>query len=975
MDDLLREFLTESGEHLDTVDTELVRFEQDPNNQTILRNIFRLVHTIKGTCGFLGLPRLEALAHAAETLMGRFRDGVAASSASVTLILATLDRLKAILADLEATGTEPAGSDADLIEALERMSESKPAPAPEPVLPEPALPEPVLPEPVARETKPGEVTLDDLEAAFLAAPGPDDEVPAPAAVAAPTPPPPVKAEKAERSEGEGESAIVKVQTIRVNVDTLEHLMTMVSELVLTRNQLLEIARRHEDSAYKAPLQRLSHVTAELQDGVMKTRMQPIGNAWQKLPRVVRDLSAELGKQIELVMLGAETELDRQVLEVIKDPLTHMVRNSADHGLESTAARVAAGKPARGTIKLAAFHEGGTITIEISDDGRGLDLAAIREKAVERGLAPRAELERMTDAQVAKFIFHAGFSTAAAVTSVSGRGVGMDVVKTNIETIGGIIDIATNRGRGTTFTIKIPLTLAIVAALIVRAGDHRFALPQVAVLELVRIDAGAQRIERINGSPVLRLRERLLPIVSLTGILGREAQAEDAEQTGFVVVAQVGRQRFGIRVDEVFHTEEIVVKPMSAKLRHIPLFAGNTILGDGAVVLIVDPNGVARQVAQGAPGSGSPADAEVADAEAVDAKTTLLVFRGGRGSFKAVPLSLVTRLEEIEAKDVEWLGGRPLIQYRGRLMPLVPADEAITIRSEGRQALVVFSEGDRAMGLVVDEIVDIVEERLDIEIAAERSDLIGSAVLRGRATDIINIAHFLPLAYDDWARGPRKPQAQASTLLLVDDSAFFREMLSPVLKAAGYQVVTVGGAEAAMAALQADARISVVVTDLEMPGRSGFDLVAAMRGADRRLAGLPVIGLSGAVGAEAVARARRLAIRSASRGRQPTPTPTGPRPARRTISSRSTSGRPCSGSRSSGSTTCSCPRASRRCPWRRRRSSACSTCAGASSPPCACAAASACRRRRPPTARPSAWRSAWSRAGRPSPSSSTGSARC
>jgi two-component system, chemotaxis family, sensor kinase CheA len=884
MDDLLREFLTESGEHLDTVDAELVRFEQDPNNETILRNIFRLVHTIKGTCGFLGLPRLEALAHAAETLMGRFRDGLPATSASVTLILLTLDRLKAILADLEATGTEPAGSDDDLISALERMAEGG---APEPAAAPPPPPEPVLPPPVVRELKPGEVSLDELEAAFLAAPGPDEAALAapPAAVAPPVAPAaaPVpaheapkkadaraemraeagEADRAEpaRAEGaEGETAAAsKNQTIRVNVDTLEHLMTMVSELVLTRNQLLEIARRHEDSSYKVPLQRLSHVTAELQEGVMKTRMQPIGNAWQKLPRVVRDLSAELGKQIDLVMVGAETELDRQVLEVIKDPLTHMVRNSADHGLESTAERVAAGKPARGTIRLAAYHEGGTITIEIADDGKGLNLAAIRKKAVERGLAAQADIDRMTDAQVAKFIFDAGFSTAAAVTSVSGRGVGMDVVKTNIETIGGLIDIATTAGRGTTFTIKIPLTLAIVAALIVRAGEHRFALPQVAVLELVRVDAGAQRVEHINGAPVLRLRERLLPIVSLTGLLGQAEAGSETEQAGFVVVAQVGRERFGILVDEVFHTEEIVVKPMSVKLRHIPMFAGNTILGDGAVVLIVDPNGVARQVAQGVQGSGGHADSDIDEAaEVADTKTTLLVFKGGQGSFKAVPLSLVTRLEEIEGAKVEWLGGRALIQYRGRLMPLVPADPAITIKSEGTQALVVFSDGERAMGLVVDEIVDIVEEHLDIEIAADRSDLIGSAVLRGRATDIINIAHFLPLAYDDWARGLKRPE-QISTILLVDDSAFFRDMLSPVLKAAGYQVITAASADAALATLQSDPQIEVVVTDLEMPGRSGFDLVAAMRRGEARIAGLPVIGLTGAIGADAVERARALAI--------------------------------------------------------------------------------------------------------------------
>ena len=876
MDDLLREFLVESAEHLDTVDAELVRFEQDPNNQQILRNIFRLVHTIKGTCGFLGLPRLEALAHAAETLMGRFRDGYPVSGASVTLILATLDRLKAILGDLEATGSEPAGADEDLIGALEAMaSEESPAAAAPPPLPE-------LPPIVERELKPGEVSLDDLERAFMEAPGPDDfaamDAPAPVLAAdepafesAPEPAAPIQAAErpaaaaAPSAEG-GESAVAaKVQTIRVNVDTIEHLMTMVSELVLTRNQLLEIARRHEDSGYKVPLQRLSHVTAELQEGVMKTRMQPIGNAWQKLPRVVRDLSAELGKGIDLVMSGAETELDRQVLDVIKDPLTHMVRNSADHGIESTNERLKAGKPARGSIRLSAYHEGGTITIEIADDGKGLDLAAIRKKAIERNFAPAADIERMTDAQVAKFIFHAGFSTAKAITSVSGRGVGMDVVKTNIETIGGVVDIATELGKGTTFTIKIPLTLAIVSALIVKAGAQRYAVPQIAVLELVRVDpkgdnTSANSIERIHGAPVLRLRERLLPIVTLDGLMRGQATVEEGEvvESGFVVVAQVGRQRFGVLVDEVFHTEEIVVKPMSSKLRHIPLFAGNTILGDGAVVLIVDPNGVAKLVGQSAQ-SGAATETESEEVEAGDAKATLLVFKGGAGGFKAVPLSLVTRLEEIDASKIEHLGGRPLIQYRGRLMPLVPADPAVPIRSEGNQALVVFSDGDRAMGLVVDEIVDIVEERLDIEIAADRSDLIGSAVLRGRATDIINIAHFLPLAYDDWARGPRKTVVKAPSLLLVDDSAFFRDMLTPVLKAAGYGVTTAASAEEALGLLKGNAGIDLVVSDLDMPGRSGFDLVAAMRKSGGRLAEMPVIALTGTVAPDAIEQARRLAI--------------------------------------------------------------------------------------------------------------------
>src|SRR5215207_4695360 len=455
MDDLLREFLTETGEHLDIVDVELVRFEREPNNEAILRNIFRLVHTIKGTCGFLGLPRLEALAHAAETLMGKFRDGMPVTTDAVTLILSTLDRIKHILGELERTAAEPEGVDGDLIGGLDRLAGAAAAAEPPANLDRETAAGTPADRALKRALKPGEASVDDLERAF-------GETPGPGGLEALAEPVSVEALNAPRLESDSADSapVSKAQTIRVNVDTLEHLMTMVSELVLTRNQLLEIARRQDDNGYKVPLQRLSHVTAELQEGVMKTRMQPIGTAWQKLPRVVRDLSAELGKKIDLVMQGAETELDRQVLEVIKDPLTHMVRNLADHGIETALQRCAGGKPEKGTIRLNAYHEGGSITIEIVDDGRGLNVAAIRAKARERGLAGEAELERMSDAQVAKFVFHPGFSTAKAITAVSGRGVGMDVVKTNIELIGGTVDIASEPGRGTTFTIKIPLTLAI-----------------------------------------------------------------------------------------------------------------------------------------------------------------------------------------------------------------------------------------------------------------------------------------------------------------------------------------------------------------------------------------------------------------------------------------------------------------------------------------------------------------------------------
>ncbi|KAA0076992.1 hybrid sensor histidine kinase/response regulator [Tardiphaga sp. P9-11] len=869
MDDLLREFLTETNESLDTVDNQLVRFEQDPNNAKILDNIFRLVHTIKGTCGFLGLPRLEALAHAAETLMGKFRDGMPVTGEAVTLILTTIDRIKEILGQLEATEVEPEGVDEDLIDELhhmvekgmESMTESAPPIAPEaPVAAEPA---PLVVPTLERELRPGEVSLEELERAFqetaievalpvvAAAP----VAPAPVAEKPAAPKPVVKKTAVEVDHPEGADKVAN-QSIRVNVDTLEHLMTMVSELVLTRNQLLEISRRHEDTEFKVPLQRLSTVTAELQDGVMKTRMQPIGNAWQKLPRIVRDLAGELGKQIELEMHGADTELDRQVLDLIKDPLTHMVRNSADHGLETPAERAENGKPEQGTIRLSAYHEGGHILICIADNGRGLNTERIKAKAISNGLATEADIEKMSEAQIHKFIFAPGFSTAAAVTSVSGRGVGMDVVRTNIDQIGGTIDIKSVAGEGSSVTIKIPLTLAIVSALIVEAGGDRFAIPQLAVVELVRARANSEhRIERIKDTPVLRLRNKLLPLMHLKKLLQIDDGSSADPENGFIVVTQVGSQTFGIVVDGVFHTEEIVVKPMSTKLRHIGMFSGNTILGDGAVIMIVDPNGIAQELGALASSAHEIAD-ENAAMRAMNAEqlTSLLVFRAGSAQPKAVPLGLVTRLEEVTVDKVELSNGRYMVQYRDQLMPLVQM-EGVTVRTSGTQPILVFADDGRSMGLVVDEIVDIVEERLHIEVASGREGILGSAVIKGLATEVIDVGHFLPMAFADWfSRKEMRVSSTAQSVLLVDDSAFFRNMLSPVLKAAGYKVRVATNAQEGLTFLRSGQEVDVILTDIEMPDMNGFEFAETIR-ADQRLSHTPIIALSAMISPAAIERGR------------------------------------------------------------------------------------------------------------------------
>jgi two-component system chemotaxis sensor kinase CheA len=834
MDDLLADFLTETNESLAELDTALIRLEQAPDDQATLSQIFRLVHTIKGTCGFLGLPRLEKVAHAGENVLGRFRDGTLVPTPSaITVILQAIDRIKLIVAGLEATEAEPAGDDSALIGALNALMEGSSA-EPEPTAePEAAAEAEPLAEPVAE-------TVEAVEA------GP---------AIAPTP---VVADVVEPAAVPGESGVA-AQTIRVSVEVLEDLMTLVSELVLARNQLLQLARTQANSPFTVPLQRLSHITTDLQEGVMKTRMQPIGNAWNKLPRLVRDLARETGKKIELSMHGAETELDRQVLEFIKDPLTHMVRNSADHGLETTAERRAAGKPETGRISLNAFHEGGHIIIEIADDGRGLNTKRIAEKAIAQGLATEAELAQMSETAIHQFIFRAGFSTAAQVTAVSGRGVGMDVVKTNIEKIGGTIELRSREGRGTTVTIKIPLTLAIVSALIVECARERFAIPQISVVELVRTGGGSETaIERINRTPVLRLRDRLLPLVRLSSLLALDEGEPQEGAESFIVVAKVGTENFGLIVDRVFDTEEIVVKPVAPILRDITLFSGNTILGDGSVIMILDPNGIARTVGIGAAsGTDRTGIVEAARAEAGSsgARTSLLLFRAGGVEPKAVPLGLVARLEEIAAERIERAGARAMVQYRGQLMPLVPMGVDLEDASVARRPVLVFSDGGRSMGLVVDEILDVVEDVVNIQLGSARPGILGSAVIAERATEIIDTGHWLALASDDWFETRRRAAAGVRPhLLVIDDSAFFRHMLVPVLTAAGYEVTAAETADAALKLREQGRRFDAIVSDIEMPGMDGFAFARAVR-EDPRWAALPLVALTSRVADADIVRGR------------------------------------------------------------------------------------------------------------------------
>ncbi len=787
MDELLADFLSETAENLAALDEAVLTLERLPGDPATVALVFRLVHTIKGTCGFLSLPRLERVAHAAENVLSAIRSGERQGTAAViTVVLAALDRIRLIVDGLAASGVEPEGDDAPLLAKLRAVETPS-----------------VTPDEAAETVPDGPAPFADPAGAGHGAQG---------------------------------------QTIRLGVDVLENLMTLVSELVLTRNQLMQLARSHTDSRFTAPLQRLSHLTSDLQEGVVKTRMQPIMHAWRKLPRLVRELGAELGKQVELSMKGGETELDRQVLELIQDPLMHIVRNSLDHGLERPAERLAAGKPATGRITLRSYHEGGHIVIEIGDDGAGLATDAIRARALSRGLASAAELAAMPDHQIHLFIFRAGFSTAASVTSVSGRGVGMDVVKANVERLGGSVNVASAAAGGTTLTIKIPLTLAIISALIVAAGGQRFALPQICVAELVRAEAhgplgnGRLVVEHLDGVPVLRLRERLLPLVTLRELLRLPEAPNAAQQAAFtVVVATVGGATLGLVVDQVFDTEEIVVKPVSPLLRDIAMFGGNTILGDGSVIMILDPNGIAHAVGQPqAAASGQALDHVQDMAERTgDPSAMLLVHLAAASSPVAIPLGLIARIESIPREKIERASGRWVTQYRGRLMPLLALDGDPL--AADHVPVLVFSDRGRTVGLMTEKIVDVVEDQLVIELSSSRPGLLGTALIAGRVTEVIDTSHLLQQSMSDWFSDERAQEGgQRRRVLVVEDSAFFRQLLIPTLSAAGYHVTAVDGAAKALALRDGDGQGSgkgafeAIISDVEMPGMNGLEFARAAK---------------------------------------------------------------------------------------------------------------------------------------------------
>jgi two-component system, chemotaxis family, sensor kinase CheA len=809
--DIVQDFLVESYENLDRLDRDLVGLEKNPHDREALAGVFRTIHTIKGTCGFLGFNKLEKVAHVGENLLTRLRDGhLTLNPERTTALLGMVDAVRQMLKEIQSSGQDGEIDYPELREILTRLlspvagDAGSVASIPAPVCPMEVKPAEEVPSPPKKiDPSPapaGEASMPPSVGPFVKARNKNDD-----AHRKPTrgkiggvlverglvQPEDIARALEEQEKGDrrrlGEILVAlglakaddvsaaqqmldvkprdtAAETIRVGVTVLDKLMTLVGELVLARNQLLQISNTVEDTGLQAVSQRMNLIATELQEEVMKTRMQPIGNIWSQFPRTVRDVALGCSKEVGIEMEGKETELDKTIIEAIKDPLTHLVRNSVDHGIELPEDRVKVGKNRVGRLILRAFHEGGQVNIEISDDGAGLNSERIRKKALERGVITSEQAARMTEREIFNLIVLPGFSTAEKVTNVSGRGVGMDVVKTNVERIGGNVDVQSTPGQGTTVRVKIPLTLAIIPALVVTCGGDRYAIPQVSLLELVRLEAEevSKGIELVHGAPIYRLRGRLLPLVYLSRELKLAPDVNPAAETDGavnIVVLQADERQFGLVVDQINDTEEIVVKPLRKQLKTVKTFAGSSIMGDGKVALILDVMGLAQRASVITETRDRSMTQKVTEsAVAAAQKQTFLLFAGPGDSRMAIPLITLARLEEFPVAQVEMSGTQWVTQYRGQILPLIRLNVVMqerrqrlrdlpalpAIDSGPIQVLVLNHEG-RSFGLVVERILDIVEDRADVKSAATRPAVLYSVVIGDRVTELLDVPAILRIA--------------------------------------------------------------------------------------------------------------------------------------------------------------------------------------------------------------------------------------
>lgn len=822
---LLADFVIEAREHLADIEGQLLSIEAAGADIDVdlVNTVFRAIHSIKGAAGFMGLSNVNGLSHSLENLLGMMRIGeLIPTSPIIDTMLKAADALSGLINNIEDSNEIDVSLHIAALTEVEASTSSKNS-----VTSDAARPTTHGPQAELSDHTPLELlssTTSSMDAT------------------------PVHPASARASSAAAET------NIRVSVGVLDRLMNLAGELVLGRNQLLQTINNSDTISLQAVAARLDQVTSELQEAIMQTRMQPIGNVFSKFPRIVRDLSARLGKQCQVLMEGGEVEVDKTIIEAISDPLTHMVRNSVDHGIESPTRRTEAGKDATGTLTLKAYHQAGKVCIDIVDNGGGIDTEKLKEKAIDKGIITAERAETMTDREAVWLVFHPGFSTAEKVSDISGRGVGMDVVRTNIEKIGGAVDIESKLGSGTSIRITLPLTLAIIPSMLIRCEQRRFAIPQVNIVELVRVRASetGQRINKVKGAHVLRLRGTLLPLVELHDVLGipQEPELNSVQKPRQVVIVESGQFRYGLVVDEIDDSEEIVVKPLGKHLRTCHCLAGATILGDGHVAPILDVSGIAAHCEL----RTRSEEANVLTAAGPDERSEelqrLLLFTNGPREHFAVAMSLIARIERIRTEQIDSVGGQQLLQYRGSSLPLLSIERYLQAASRpttDHVHVVVFQVHGRELGLIAAELKDIREVSAEIDGDTFREPgVAGSMVIDGNTTRLIDPYELAFAAHPQWfSDKPKSPVSEDRryTILLAEDSGFFRKQAKEYLESEGFDILDFEDGVEAWEHLGTDEHgIDLVITDIEMPRMNGFELTRRIK-TEPRLEALPVVALT------------------------------------------------------------------------------------------------------------------------------------
>jgi two-component system chemotaxis sensor kinase CheA len=925
-DEILQGFIEESLEHLADIETDLLAIEKAGANidENLVNKVFRAAHSIKGGAGFMGLTVIQELSHAMENILGMIRSRkLVPNPEIVNVLLQGSDKLESMINNIQSSNDE------DITEhliPLNAIAEGNALQAPTPK-PEPSaqpVPEPVtesVPEPVAQEVA---IASPAPMPAATAAPVAQPQQATPAPVS-PPPEQPIEAAAIQTAAAVQAPPQVKADTsLRVHVSLLDSLMTLAGELVLSRNQLLQTIGSNDLRNAEAVGQRIDLITSELQEAIMLTRMQPIGNVFSKFPRVVRDLSKQLNKTIELTIVGNEVELDKTIIESINDPLTHLIRNSVDHGVEMPADRKRIGKPEKGIIILKAYHEAGQVVIQISDDGKGLDGEALATSAIGKGLITSEQALIMSDKEKINLIFLPGFSMAKKVTDVSGRGVGMDVVKTNLDKLGGQVEIVSEVGRGTTISIKLPLTLAIIPCQIITTAGERYAIPQVNLEELLRIPASQvkQRVEKVGNAEVVRLRGNLLPLIRLSDVIETERTYWDADENENksdrrgsiadrrgktsplfrstdetsgeaeqvntkrtttdrrytassalnIVVVSTNSMKYGLIVDRLQDSEEIVIKPLGRHLQQCKGYAGATIMGDGRIALILDVTNLARMARlTSIDGTDRANEVALAAAELIRAqkdKQALLIFHSSEQEQFAVPLNQVERIEKIKRSEIEAMGGKRVMQYRGGSLALISVDDLATVHPLADQddlLVIVFNICSKAVGLLAIGPIDAIELTTEIDgVTLRQPGIMGSMIIEGHTTMLVDVFEIVQTLYPDWfAEKPvfeiDKASGVIPTILIAEDSNFFRNQVKSYMTESGYKVIE--GADGAIAwdLLQKHfEEISMVVTDIEMPNMNGFELTETIR-KNPKYNKIPIIALTTLASEEDVAKGKAVGV--------------------------------------------------------------------------------------------------------------------